>query len=157
MRTVAAFAALVVASLLPAGAAGSAPSAAMMKPIRTQLLAMNTGNPKLLAGIYAPDATVVDEFAPYTWRGQNAGLQWFTDFGKFAKSAHIADAKGFLMTVRNFDQNGNSAYVVVPATVTGTMAGKKFTEHGTWTFTLVRTGSTWKIVTETWGTVSMTD
>jgi hypothetical protein len=155
MRALAAIAALFVTSTLAAGAAASGPNAAMMKPIQTLLAAMNTGNPKLLNGLYTADATVVDEFAPYTWRGADAGTHWFTDFGTFAKSAHIANVKGSLSTVKNFDLHGDRAYIVVPTTVTGTMSGKKFTEHGTWTFTLQRTGNAWKIVTETWGTVSM--
>jgi hypothetical protein len=34
------------------------------------------------------------------------------------------------------------------------MKGKQIKEHGTWTFTLQRSAGIWRIVTQSWGTVS---
>ena len=147
---------LAAASLLPALAASPAPSAAVMQPVQNAIASLNTSSPKPLAGIYASNATIVDEFAPYSWSGSNAGQNWYGDFVKFAKSIHLTNAKGTLLKPTAFSQSGDRAYLVVPVNFGGRMAGKPIMEHGTWTFTLQRAGSSWRIVTQSWGTVSQT-
>jgi hypothetical protein len=156
LRTLAFLVAAVALVLSPANAATPAPSAAIMQPIRNALASLNTNSTKPLAGIFAPNVTIVDEFAPYSWRGPNAGMMWFSDFGKFAKSIGLTNAKGTLLKPTAFNQSGNRAYVVIPVDFGGMMKGKAIKEHGTWTFTLQRSGSTWRIVTQSWGTVSET-
>lgn len=149
-----AFIALAIAATLPASAATSAPSAAVMQPVKNALASLNTNSPKPLAGIYATNATIVDEFAPYSWSGAGAGTMWFNDFGKFAKSVGLTNAKGILLKPTAFNMSGDRAYLVIPCDFGGTMKGKAIKEHGTWTFTLQRSGSSWRIVTQSWGTVS---
>jgi ketosteroid isomerase-like protein len=155
LRTIA-FAALLAAAVVPAAAATNAPSASIMQPVRNALASLNTGSAKPLAGIYATNATIVDEFAPYSWSGANAGKKWYNDFQKFSKSVGLTNAKGTLLKPTAFDQSGNRAYLVLPVDFGGTMKGKTIKEHGTWTFTLQRSGSTWQIVTQSWGTVTET-
>jgi hypothetical protein len=148
--------ALIAALTTSASAATNAPSAAMMQPIRSAIASLNNGSAKPLAGIYAANATIVDEFAPYSWSGANAGTMWYNDFTRFAKSVGLTNAKGVLLNPTAFDRSGNRAYLVVPVNFGGTMKGKTIKEHGTWTFTLQRSGSRWQIVTQSWGTVTET-
>lgn len=148
------FAAVSAASLVPALAATPAPPAAVMQPVQSAISSLNTSSAKPLAGIYASNATIVDEFAPYSWSGSNAGQSWFVDFTKFAKNIHLTNANGTLLKPTAFSQSGNRAYLVVPVNFGGTMAGKNILEHGTWTFTLQRSDASWRIVTQSWGTVS---
>jgi hypothetical protein len=152
----AAVAALFSVSMLPTMGADPKPTPAMMKPIQAALDALNNGNPKLLTGIYASNATVVDEFPPYSWSGATAGADWFNDFGKFAKQVHLTNARGSLLPVKNFNESGGRAYIVVPTNFGGSIKGKPMKETGTWTFTLQRSGSAWMIVTQSWGTVTET-
>lgn len=156
LPAIAALAAILVASALPTTAANPAPPASMLKPIQTALAAFNAGNPKMLRGIYASNVTIVDEYTPYVWSGADAGTAWVNDFGKFAKSIHLTSAKGTLLPVRIFNQSGNRAYVVAPLDFVAIINGKPSKEHGTWTFTLQRSGSSWLVVTQTWGVVSET-
>jgi hypothetical protein len=148
--------ALIAAAALRASAATTTPPSAIMQPVRNALASLNTSSAKPLAGIYTTNATIVDEFAPYSWSGANAGSMWFNDFGKFAKSVGLTNAKGTLLKPTAFNMSGDRAYLVIPLDFGGMMKGKAIKEHGTWTFTLQRTGSTWRIVTQSWGTVSET-
>jgi hypothetical protein len=151
----AAVAALFSISALPTMGANPKPTDAMMKPIQAALAALNASNPSALStGVYASNATVVDEFSAYTWSGPNAGVAWLNDYMKFSKKTQFANGRGSLMPVKYFNQSGDRAYIVVPANFSGTMKGKPVRETGTWTFTLQRSGNTWLILTETWGTVT---
>lgn len=151
----AATAAFVSTSMAPTLAAAK-PTDAMMKPIRAALVAVNTMNPSSLSsGVYASNATVTDEFSHYTWSGPNAGVSWINDYIAWSKKMHFTGGKGTLRPVEFFDQTGDRAYIVVPTDFVGMMGGKSAKEFGTWTFTLVRSGNAWLILTESWGTVSM--
>jgi hypothetical protein len=144
----------MLAAALPVSAATIAPTSAMMQPVKNALASLNTSTTKPLAGIYSPNATIVDEFAPYTWSGANAGMMWYSDWIKFSKSINMTNAKGTLLKPSAFNQSGERVYLVVPVNFGGTIKGKPVTEHGTWTFTLQRSGSSWRILTQSWGTVS---
>jgi hypothetical protein len=156
LSAIAALAAVLAASTLSTTGAAPSPSAAMLKPIQNTATALNTNNPKLLSGMFASNATIVDEFPPYVWSGSDAATRWLADFGTFAKKIHLTNGKGTLLPIKIFDQSGNRAYIVVPTDFTATVSGKPDNEHGTWTFTLARSGNGWVIVTQTWGTVSTT-
>jgi len=156
LRALTAAAVLFALSTLSSFGAPSSPTPAMMKPIQAALAALNNGNPKILSGIYASNATVIDEFPPYSWNGSSAGTQWFADFEKFSKQIGLTSAKGALLAVKNFNQSGDRAYIVVPTNFGGMVKGKAMKETGTWTFTLQRSGSAWTIVTQSWGTITET-
>src|SRR5690242_16885038 len=98
-------AALFFAARVPAISAAPTPTAAMMKPIEAALSAANTGNPKLMNGLFTSNGIVVDEFAPYTWTGSSAGANWISDFKKMAASQHIENIKGKLQPVTAFNQS----------------------------------------------------
>lgn len=154
---IAAIAAIIAVTALPSFGANPKPSAAMMKPIEAVAMALNTGNVSSLStGVYTSNATVVDEFSPYMWSGSNAGINWLTDFEAFAKKIHLTNGKAALMPVKNFEQSGNRAYVVVPTNFGAMINGKPVKETGAWTFTLQRAGSSWLIQTETWGRLTQT-
>jgi hypothetical protein len=156
LRSLALLIAAAALMLSPAAAAPASPSAAMLRPVQHAIASLNSGSSKPLAGIYAANATIVDEFAPYSWSGANAGMMWWSDFGKFAKSVGLSNPKGTLLKPTAFNQSGDRAYLVVPVDFGATMKGKRLKEHGTWTFTLQRSGAAWRIVTQSWGTITET-
>jgi hypothetical protein len=154
LRLPALLAGFVLAGSLAAPAAPSKPSDAMMQPVRALLTALNTNSAAPARGAFTPNATIVDEFAPFRWTGPSAGSSYLASFGSMLKGAKLSNVHGTLGKVTAFDQTGNRAYMVIATDVAATMNGKRSVEHGTWAFTLQRSGSTWLIDSVTWGTIS---
>ncbi len=151
VRTLACFAALVLAAPASSPAAAKSPDASMMAPINAVANALNTGNGfGTTSGPFSDGAVVVDEFAPYMWKGAGAGVAWLNSFSAFAKQAKITEAHATLQQVKYFDLASNAAYIVVPAVFSGKLNGKPFRENGLWTFALTKRGSKWLIAAETW-------
>lgn len=153
------FGLLLVTVALAALAAGPAlavtqPPAAIMAPINAAVDAVNSENPAATKGLYTTDAVVVDEFAPFSWSGTNAGAGWIGTLQTMSAQQHITDVRGVLHPAASFSIQGNSAYASFPTDVHFTLNGKPQVEHGTFAFTLRKEGDGWKIVTQTWGTLS---
>lgn len=145
---------LLLACSLPAAAAPAQPSAAMMKPVRALLSALNSSSAAPAQGALTSTATIVDEFAPYRWSGPSAAAAYLSSFGSMLKAQKISNVHGSLGRVSAFNRTGNRVYMVIATDVAATMSGKRSVEHGTWTFTLESSGATWQIDSVTWGTIS---
>lgn len=136
-------------------AAPRSPSAAMMRPINAALAAVNTANAQGLSGTYTSNATIVDEFPPFVWGGANAGSRWISDFNTSNASAHLTSAHGMLQRYTSFQTTRDHAYLALPVRFTGKINGKPFVEQGIWSFALTRSGGSWLITSQSWGTVHM--
>ncbi len=145
---------MIAVSVAPGNAADTA-DASMLAPINALVRSLNTGDNGFKTA-FATDAVVVDEFAPFAWRGDNAGGRWLTDFGNFLKSAHMAHPHVTLNKVLAEEVKGDDAYVVESATFAGNSGDKPFSEQGVWTFVLRKTPSQgpWVIALDTWARVS---
>jgi hypothetical protein len=144
----------IALSVTPGNAAGTA-DAQMLAPINALVQSLNTGDNGFKTA-FAPDAIVVDEFAPFAWRGDDAGGRWLTDFGNFLKSVHMTHPHATLNKVLAEEVKGDDAYVVESATFAGNIGDKPFSEQGVWTFVLRKTSSQgpWVIALDTWARVS---
>jgi ketosteroid isomerase-like protein len=127
-----------------------------MAPISAMLAATNANKIAGLDAYYTSDAVVVDEFAPYEWRGGTAGTQWWTGVQKESAKMHATSVVATAQTVEHYAVAGDAAYVVVPLKISIELAGKTGLETGLLTVTLRRSGGRWKIVTQTWGTSTST-
>jgi ketosteroid isomerase-like protein len=112
--------------------------------------AFNKRTPNAMAGLYTNDATFVDDLSPFVWNGPSAGSRWYAEARRYLKANGIADIHGVIGAPVESSLQGNAAYVIVPVTWSGTANGKPFTQHGTYTFTLRRTGGNWLITSQTW-------
>lgn len=131
-------------------AAQSSVEAAVRAPIATAIAAGQSGNVKLLREQYVPSPTIVDEFAPFHWSGTMALDDYFASYRRMAEATKMSNSKVTLGLPAYMYVAANSAYVLVPITATARVNGKPYTEKGTIAFTLQRTGSAWKIATQTW-------
>ncbi len=112
----------------------------------------NTNDGSSLSGIFTSDAVVVDENAPFVWRGANAGTAWWNGLTALMKRAHMGHLHVGTVRVGEYRQSPTDAYLVESMLITGTAAGKPFAESGTMTFTFHKTGGRWLISTEVWST-----
>ncbi len=103
----------------------------------------------------ADDASVIDDFPPFEWRGAGACANWSKSFDGFAQQNTITDSSGTIGKPKRFVVNGDHAYVVVPATFAYTMKGKPVKLTAIATFSLRKTGSGWRITAWSWATTNV--
>lgn len=123
---------------------------AVMQPINEMVAAINRGDIKSVASQFSDDTVIVDEFAPFVWRGSDAATRWMGDFGALLKQMSVTEVKVSLGAARYPQVSSDDAYVVMPTTVNMTEKGKLVKETADWTFALSRKNGAWKITALTW-------
>jgi hypothetical protein len=103
----------------------------------------------------ADDASVIDDFPPFEWRGSGACANWSKAFDAFAQKNGITDPTGTIGKPKQFTVNADHAYVVVPATFAYTMKGKPVKLTAIATFSLHKTASGWRITAWSWATTNI--
>jgi len=149
--------AFAAAALLALGTAAAAPAAAsdstdVIKTIRTLTDDLNESDMDEPANLYAPDATIIDEFAPHFWSGEHAHADWIAAFEALAKAQAITDLKLTLGKPLHLEVSGDRAYAVIPTRINDRNKGKPHVEHGLWTFAMQKTASGWMIAGWSWAT-----
>lgn len=128
----------------------------LMVPINGSLVAANSNIPGMFDSYTADDVVVVDDFAPYVWRGKGAMSAWWRSFEQAWPVAHISGVHAEGHDITQYKISADAAWIVVPLTITYTKAEKLTTLNGLWIFTLQKVGADWKITTVTWGTATRT-
>ncbi|HLY02561.1 MAG TPA: nuclear transport factor 2 family protein [Candidatus Cybelea sp.] len=147
---------LLVGAALGIACTGSAPAQLphdaldAVAPVTAVIAAIKYDNAAALSALYADDAVVVDEQAPFEWTGSDAGTQWFAASRDWTKWSHrVAHFRATLANVQ-VDDGSSSAYVVLAGTFSSADPKKPWQQHGTLTFTLRKTGGRWKISSQAW-------
>lgn len=140
---------LAAVTVLPATAAGTDSGA--QAAINAAVAATNSNDAAKVASNFAPDAVIVDENAPFVWRGTSAGSAWWQSVQHAIGGGTMHAAAGPLLEYR-VDRGGANAYAVVPLHIIVRVKGKTIRENGLWALTLHRFASDWKITTATWAT-----
>lgn len=119
-------------------------------PVKAVITAIKNDDEVAISALYANDAVVVDEQAPFEWTGAGAGARWLSasrDWSKWSpKIAHFRDALAEIQV----DDGSGSAYVVVAGAFLGADPKKPWQQHGTLTFTLRKIDGSWKISSQAW-------
>ena len=138
----------VVVSLCAAPAVGAQPiDPQVMAPIRTFVDAFNKGDAAGAAATHATDAdlVIIDEVAPFLWRGPQAFQAWAGDLGREGKAQGMTEQKVTLGTPTRMEVSGASAYVIVPSTYSFKQKGVAMRETAQMTITLKKGSSGWLI------------
>ena len=128
----------------------SAPAAAgpaddAMAVVASTMDKFNAGDANAFIAAHTPDATIVDEFAPYQWRGQGSAARWMADYGKDAAARKISGGRVDYGKPVQASGTANSAYIVLPVTYSFTQDGRKMSAKGSMTFVMSKAGDAWKI------------
>ncbi|GAS89568.1 YybH family protein [Mycolicibacterium brisbanense] len=119
--------------------------------VRAYLDAFNAGDPAAMSALFAPDGSILDGMAPHLWLGPTAAADWYRDV--LTEGAHLG-ASGYEVTIGEPAHNtvtGDSAYVVVPATMTFDLGGTTITQTGaTFTVALRRGADGWRVAAWAW-------
>jgi ketosteroid isomerase-like protein len=119
--------------------------------VRAYIDAFNAGDTQAMSAMFVESGSILDGMAPHLWLGPNAVLDWYRDV--MAESDHMG-ASGYAVTTGEPVHNqtsGDSAYVVVPATMTFDLHGKRMTQTGSFfTVALCKVDGQWRIAAWAW-------
>jgi ketosteroid isomerase-like protein len=121
-------------------------------PIDTLFAAFNSGSGAEVYAAYAPDAQIVDEFAPFHWTPPSAAKAFWAEFTATNKdekltAIHLTHTPFAFLT---YDNAKKTAYVVTTTTFHYELDGKPGSETGRWTFVVEKTGTGWLIERSAW-------
>ena len=111
----------------------------------------NKGDAQLMSATFAVPGSILDGMAPHVWQGPTATQDWYRDV---LVEGEQHGASGYLVTLGEALHNkitAESAYVVVPATMTFKVDGKQITQTGAvFTVALRKFIDGWRISAWAW-------
>ena len=132
------------------GAPAFAADPAVEAPIKAFVDSFNKGDTAGAAATMAPRVSIVDEVAPFQWRGPDAFARWGASLAADSKARGYSNESVTLGTPSRELVSGVNAYVIAPATYAFTQKGVKMAEVSQITFTLMKIDTGWKITGWTW-------
>lgn len=122
-----------------------------MRTVRQYIDAFNNGDATAMATAFAATGSILDGMAPHVWRGPTATEDWYRDV--LAEGEHLG-ASGYVVTLgepKHFDVTGDSAYVVLPASMTFKLRGTQVRQTGAlFTVALRNLPEGWRIASWAW-------
>ena len=122
-----------------------------MAVVRQYIDGFNKGDPKAMAAAFAVPGSILDGMAPHLWLGPTAAEDWYRDVLVEGEEHGASDYVVTLGEPLHNTITGDSAYVVVVATMTFKLHGKKVTQTGAvFTVALRRLAEGWRIAAWAW-------
>jgi ketosteroid isomerase-like protein len=122
-----------------------------MTAIEYYIEAFNNGDADRMADIFATPGFILDGMAPHVWHGPTAPRDWYKDV---LIEGREHGAAGYIVKLGEPLHNeitGDSAYVVVPASMTFSLKGKLVTQTGAnFTVALHKSDRGWQIAAWAW-------
>ena len=140
----------VVASVALAAPVNAGPAEDASAAVAAVLDKFNAGDFDAFVAAHAPNAIIIDEFAPYQWSGADVAARWGGDYEKDAKARGISGGRMDHGKPIQASSDGSYAYVVLPTAYRFAQAGKKMVGKGSMTFVMKRIGDDWKIASWTY-------
>jgi hypothetical protein len=133
------------------------PDKEMMAPVNALARYMTDVEGATLPSVFADSGVViVEDFAPYIFRGQDAATRWNVGFRRHA--GFLRDLTFTFGTAHDFDRTGDRIYFVLPTTWRGVYRNtRQFEEHGAWSFVLENSSGQWRIIAYGWGATDRRD
>jgi hypothetical protein len=122
-----------------------------MAAVRQYIDGFNKGDAKVMAATFAVPGSILDGMPPHVWQGPTATQDWYRDVLVEGKPHGASDYSVTLGAPLHNNVTGDSAYVVVPATMTFKMRGKPVTQSGAvFTVALRKLTEGWCIAAWAW-------
>lgn len=113
--------------------------------------AFNRSDINAMSKIFDVNGQILDGLPPHVWQGATATRDWHRDVSNESE-AH--GASGYFVTIGDplhNDVNKESAYIVVPATMTFDLKGTKVVQSGAFfTVALRKTMDGWRVAAWAW-------
>jgi ketosteroid isomerase-like protein len=111
----------------------------------------NKGDVEAMSATFAVPGSILDGMAPHVWQGPKASQDWYRDVLIEGEEHGASDY--FVTLGEPFHNNitGDSAYVVVPATMTFKVHGQQVVQKGAvFTVALRKLADGWRIAAWAW-------
>jgi len=144
--------ATLVCVAIAAPARAQTADADLMAPIQKFMDTFNKGDMVGAAATHAAgaDLTITDEVPPFLWRGPKAFHAWSAALDADAKKQGMTEPMVTVSAPTRSEQQGDQAYVVVPAVFTFKLKGTPMREAAQMTFVLKKGAGGWLIHGWTW-------
>ena len=126
-------------------------TAAAMAAVHDYIASFNRGDVGSMAAMCADPMSILDGMAPHVWHGPTASQDWYRDVAVEGEHLGAGDYFVELGEPRHVNVTGDSAYVVVPTTMTFKVHGKQITQTGAiFTVALRKLDDGWRIAAWAW-------
>jgi hypothetical protein len=111
----------------------------------------NKGDVEAMAATFAVPGSILDGMAPHVWLGPTASQDWYRDVLLEGEQHGASDYFVTLGEPLHNNVTSDSAYVVVPATMTFKVHGQQVTQTGAiFTVALRKLAEGWRITAWAW-------
>ena len=122
-----------------------------IEAVRQYIDSFNEGDAKAMAASFADPASILDGMAPHVWLGPTAAQDWYRDVLIEGKKHGASDYSVTVGEPLHNNVTGDTAYVVVPATMSFKVGGKQVTQTGAiFTVALRKLADGWRIASWAW-------
>jgi hypothetical protein len=122
-----------------------------MAAVHQYITDFNKGDGKAIATSFAAPGSILDGMAPHVWQGPTASQDWYRDVLIEGEQHGASDYFVKLGEPLHNNTTGDSAYVVVPATMRFKVRGQQVTQTGAiFTVALRKLGEEWHIAAWAW-------
>lgn len=119
--------------------------------VHQYLDAFNRGDVEAMAATFANPGQILDGMAPHVWQGPTATRDWYKDVLIEGKEHGASNYFVSVGEPLHNDVTHDSAYIVLPATMTFDLKGTKITQSGAvFTFALRKLASGWRVAAWAW-------
>lgn len=119
--------------------------------VRHYIESFNKGDVKSMAAMCAVPMSILDGMAPHVWHGPTACEDWYRDAMTEGEHLGATDYSVTLGEPAHNNITGDSAYVVLPATMTFKVKGMQITQSGaSFTVALRKLNDGWRIASWAW-------
>jgi hypothetical protein len=109
---------------------------------------IETGDEAALAGVFADDVIIIENFAPFVFAGPRSVALWLEGM-----RVHLAGTSGLdhsFGAACDFGQAGGVAFFTLPTSWQGLARGRRFHERGGWAFVLFQDAAAWRVRSYAW-------
>ena len=119
--------------------------------VRQYIDAFNRADIKAMAACFTVPGSILDGLAPHVWSGHAACENWYRDVQVAAEHEGASDYSVTINTPLHATVTGDSAYLVIPASMTFRVRGNQVTQLGAiFTVALRRHEDGWRISAWAW-------
>lgn len=141
---------LALAAALISSPALASDAADVMATVKQYNSDFNKGDTASEVAHCAPNAIIIDDFAPHAWQGANACADWAAALAASDKAGGITNEKVTLGKPWHVAVTGDRAYAVYSTHYSYKLNGRAVVEQGVWTFALQKLAAGWRIAGWAW-------